>query len=117
MPTVMNSAGSSGTDSLPVPRISWQSEIRYQVGPTADWITRNSAAWELLSEGNLKATLSASHYRDTLASQTQRDAGVQLEWAARTNLKLQGSVDSMVIVSSNQRNAPQNVDLRATWRF
>jgi len=103
------------TNWRPLPHISWQGNVRYQTGPQADWISQNQVAWELLTAGTLKATVSATLYRDTLAAQTQRDAGLQLEWDARPNLKFRGNLDSLVILASNQRNAPQNVDLRVTW--
>jgi hypothetical protein len=101
----------------PVPFISFESQLQYELRETGDWITRNSVGWSPLNRGNLKIRLNASHYRETLIDQTQRSGGIQLEWAGRPGLALQAGMEQVVLTAPGQKLSPLNMDLRGRWRF
>ncbi len=101
----------------PVPLISLQSMVRYQMRGSGHWLTRNSIVWELLSGGDLKAGLSARHFRDTRTQETQQGAGVQFEWAARPSLTIRGNVEAVTLKTARQENSPLNAEIRGIWRY
>ena len=49
--------------------------------------------------------------------ETQRSGGAQLEWKVGPSLTLQGSVESLVLLTAKQENSPVNTSIRGTWRF
>jgi hypothetical protein len=101
----------------PMPLVSFQSDLHYQVRAMGEWITRQSLTWEPISRGSVRLAFNAVHYRDTQARETQRTGGADFEWAARPSLTFRGTVQSSVFTTAGQENSPVNTEIRGTWRF
>jgi len=101
----------------PVPLVSLQSQVRYQVRDEGEWISRSSATWSPLSRGRIRAQFFLSHFRDVRSNETQESGGIRLEMDMRRNLKLEGSAQAMTFRTAGQENTPLNTEIRGTWRF
>ncbi len=101
----------------PVPLISLQSMVRYQLRDSGEWLTRNSISWEPFSAGSVKTGFSAYHFRDTRTQETQRGGGVQVEWAARPSLTIRGNIEAVALEVAHERNSPLNMEIRGIWRY
>jgi hypothetical protein len=101
----------------PLPLISLESQVRYEARDRGEWITRNTVSWTPLPGGTIKMLLHASHYRETRAQLTQREAGTQIDWAATPVLTLRGNVETVALEQAGQKNSPLNVGLSGIWRF
>lgn len=101
----------------PVPLVSLESQVRYEARSKGEWLTRNTVSWTPLSAGTFRTRLSASHYHDTRADETQRSGGGQIEWDATPNLSFQGSLESLALTTRGQQNSPTNAAARGTLRF
>ncbi len=101
----------------PLPLVSIDSEVHYQVRDRADWVLRHLVTWNLLPGGSLEPQLTATDYRDTRTDTYQRGGGIAMTWRPRPRLFLAAGIEKTYFSHLGDRSWPVNSHAEANWTF
>jgi hypothetical protein len=101
-----------------LPLVGFRSQLVYQVrGGENDWGARHQLSWNPMPGGTMNVTFNLFDYRDTRIDIVQQSVGVNLDWRARSNVKIEFGAEYADITQQDDKNTPLNLYVRGRMNF